>query len=70
MQERIDAAAMDTKDPYTQRPFRDSSFSDHLRRRGSYDLSYLDQALDPAFLARHMANYTKGQGAKKKKKRS
>eukprot|EP01138_Halocafeteria_seosinensis_P007634 gb/GECG01007802.1/.p1 GENE.gb/GECG01007802.1/~~gb/GECG01007802.1/.p1 ORF type:complete len:133 (+),score=4.45 gb/GECG01007802.1/:1-399(+) len=64
---RINVDAIDNKDPYTQRSYRESSFNNHLRRRGSYDLSYLDQAVHPAFLARHMVSYMKGQSKKKKR---
>lgn len=70
LQKRINAEAIHYQDPYTQRPYNESSFATNLRRRGSYDLSYLDQAMDPAFLARHMMSYMKSHSEKREKRKS
>jgi hypothetical protein len=53
-QEVLTMEGLDAIDPLTGRPYRANSFLRELRRRGSFDLSYLAPVLDERFLARHM----------------
>lgn len=48
---------MDTVEPITGRKFSTSTFDDNLRRRGSFDMSYLADVMDAAFLRRHATSY-------------